>query len=87
MAKEVYLKCAQNNMSRDNHWKSVKASIAQIYSQIPTIFYYNYIEAVVSYRYTLHIHNHAMCMHLKSFWTKMHAYVYMHTGDGIVHAE
>ena len=30
VAKEIYLKCAQNNMSRDNHWKSVKASIAQI---------------------------------------------------------
>ena len=30
VAKEVYLKCAQINMSRDNHWKSVNASIAQI---------------------------------------------------------
>ena len=30
LVKEIYLKCAQNNMSRDNHWKSVKASIAQI---------------------------------------------------------
>ena len=30
VAKEVYLKCAQNNMSRGNHWKSVKDSIVQI---------------------------------------------------------
>ena len=30
VAKEIYLKCARNNMSRENHWKSVKDSIVQI---------------------------------------------------------
>ena len=76
-------------MSRENHWKSVKDSITHIYSQFPTIFYYNYIEAVLSYRY-IHYTDIIMlciCMHTSQVVLDRNECICINTDDERLYAE